>query len=41
MAVLAPLSRATAMSAHLYWPYVPPFLALAFLAFIVAGIGNA
>ena len=40
MAVLAPLSRATAMSAHLSWPYAPLFLALAFLAFIVAGIGN-
>jgi len=40
MAVLAPLSRATAMSAGFYWHYEPPFLALAFLAFIVAGIGN-
>ena len=30
-----------AMSAHLYWPYGPLFLALTFLAFIVAGIGNA
>jgi hypothetical protein len=41
MAVLAPLARATAMSAHSYRPYAPPFLALAFLAFIVAGMGNA
>ena len=29
------------MSAHFYWHYGPLFMALAFLALIVAGIGNA
>jgi hypothetical protein len=28
------------MSARLYWHYAPLLLALGFLAFIVAGIGN-
>ena len=44
MAVLASRSRACRygpMSAHLYWLYGPLFMALTFLAFIVAGIGNA
>ena len=41
MAVLAPLSRAIAMSAHFILALWAAVLALAFLAFIVAGIGNA